>query len=102
MITSPRSRQEAVRLFSHPRCDPPINACRINGTPQEHPDLLLDLLRVLELRLDHGRVIGVLRQAGHLPLIKDYLASVQVGRGRKMAHRLKQTALRVSFQRQLS
>lgn len=43
----------------------------------EHPDLINDLLRVLEARIDHSRVVDILRRADHLPLIKDYLTSVQ-------------------------
>lgn len=44
---------------------------------EEHPDLLLDLMKVLELRVDHTRVVDIFRKRGHLPLIKDYLLSVQ-------------------------
>mmetsp|Transcript_40808 Transcript_40808/g.97020 ORF Transcript_40808/g.97020 Transcript_40808/m.97020 type:complete len:1701 (-) Transcript_40808:29-5131(-) len=44
---------------------------------EEHPDLLCDLLRVLEARIDHSRVVGIMRRAGHLPLVKEYLLSVQ-------------------------
>ncbi len=44
---------------------------------QEHPDLLVDLLKVMESRLDHARVVDMLRKSGHLPLIKEYLLSVQ-------------------------
>lgn len=43
----------------------------------EHPDLLCDLLGVLQSRLDHGRVVDMMRRAGQLPLIKDYLLGVQ-------------------------
>jgi clathrin heavy chain len=43
----------------------------------EHPNLLCDLLRVLEARVDHARVIDIMRRAGHLPLVKEYLLSVQ-------------------------
>lgn len=42
-----------------------------------HPDLVNDLLRVLEPRIDNGRVVDLLRKRGQLPLIKDYLLSVQ-------------------------
>ena len=35
---------------------------------EAHPDLLVDLLKVLEARVDHARVVGVLRSAGHLAL----------------------------------
>ncbi|KDD77018.1 hypothetical protein H632_c39p3, partial [Helicosporidium sp. ATCC 50920] len=44
---------------------------------EEHPDLLNDLLKVVEARVDHSRVVDVLRRAGHLGLVKDYLLSVQ-------------------------
>jgi clathrin heavy chain len=44
---------------------------------ESHPDLLVDLLKVLEARVDHARVVGVLRSAGHLALAKDYLLAVQ-------------------------
>ena len=43
----------------------------------EHPDLLVDLLEVLKPRLDHARVVDVMRRAGQLPLIRAYLESVQ-------------------------
>lgn len=44
---------------------------------EEHPDLLNDLLKVVEARVDHTRVVDIMRRAGQLPLVKDYLASVQ-------------------------
>ncbi|KAK9810517.1 hypothetical protein WJX72_012055 [[Myrmecia] bisecta] len=44
---------------------------------EEHPDLLNDLLKVLEARVDHSRVVDILRKADHLPLVKDYLLTVQ-------------------------
>lgn len=43
----------------------------------EHPDLLVDLLGVLTPRLDHARVVDQFRKVSQLPLIKDYLVSVQ-------------------------
>ncbi|CAG9465968.1 unnamed protein product [Pedinophyceae sp. YPF-701] len=43
----------------------------------EHPDLLNDAMRVLEQRIDHAKVVGILRQRGQLPLIKPYLLHVQ-------------------------
>ena len=43
----------------------------------EHPDLLVDLLKILEPRLDHARVVSILRKAGHLALGRDYLLAVQ-------------------------
>lgn len=44
---------------------------------EEHPDLLTDLLKVVEGRLDHGRVVEIVRRAHQLPLVKSYLLSVQ-------------------------
>lgn len=37
----------------------------------------LVLPQVLESRVDHSRVVLLLRKDGHLPLVKDYLLSVQ-------------------------
>ena len=34
-------------------------------------------MQVLESRVDHTRVVQMLRKAGNLPLVKDYLISVQ-------------------------
>ena len=34
-------------------------------------------LQVLEARIDHARVVSILRKADHLPLVKDYLLAVQ-------------------------
>ena len=42
-----------------------------------HPDLVTDLLKVLEGRIDHSRVVQLVRKGGHLGLAKDYLLSVQ-------------------------
>ena len=44
---------------------------------EEHPDLLVDLLKVIESRVDHARVVDIFRRAGQLPLVKDYLLGVQ-------------------------
>lgn len=44
---------------------------------QEHPELLADVMKAMETRLDHARVVGMFRKEGHLPLIKDYLLNVQ-------------------------
>ncbi|XP_010461980.1 PREDICTED: clathrin heavy chain 2 isoform X1 [Camelina sativa] len=44
---------------------------------QEHPDIINDLLNVLALRLDHTRVVDIMRKAGHLKLIKPYMIAVQ-------------------------
>ena len=44
---------------------------------QEHASLLGELLRVLEPRADHTRVVGLFRGAGQLALVKEYLQSAQ-------------------------
>ncbi|XP_020680390.1 clathrin heavy chain 1 [Dendrobium catenatum] len=44
---------------------------------EEHPDLINDLLNVLALRVDHTRVVDILRKAGHLHIIKPYMVAVQ-------------------------
>eukprot|EP00884_Botryococcus_braunii_P006634 jgi/Botrbrau1/15972/Bobra.0294s0010.1 len=44
---------------------------------EEHPELLTDLLKVLEARVDHTRVVSIMRKADHLPLVKEYLLAVQ-------------------------
>ncbi|KHN46140.1 Clathrin heavy chain 1 [Glycine soja] len=44
---------------------------------QEHPDILNDLLNVLALRVDHTRVVDIMRKAGHIRLVKPYLIAVQ-------------------------
>ncbi|KFK34843.1 hypothetical protein AALP_AA5G200400 [Arabis alpina] len=44
---------------------------------QEHPDIINDLLNVLALRLDHARVVDIMRKAGQLLLIKPYMVAVQ-------------------------
>lgn len=49
----------------------------INFYIAEHPDLLNDLFRVLEARVDHTRVVDILRASNSLALSKDYLFSVQ-------------------------
>ncbi|KAK4529218.1 hypothetical protein CCYA_CCYA01G0075 [Cyanidiococcus yangmingshanensis] len=51
----------------------------------EHPDLLIELLGVLQSRLDPGRVLSMARQhgldkhspLGHIPLLKPYMLRVQ-------------------------
>lgn len=42
-----------------------------------HPELINDLLKVLEARIDHARVIDLMRRRGQLPLVKEYLVAVQ-------------------------
>ncbi|KAJ6897449.1 clathrin heavy chain 2-like [Populus alba x Populus x berolinensis] len=44
---------------------------------QEHPDLINDLLNVIALRVDHTRVVDIMRKAGQLRLIKPYMVAVQ-------------------------
>ncbi|KAF5947374.1 hypothetical protein HYC85_013331 [Camellia sinensis] len=44
---------------------------------EEHPDLINDLLNVLALRVDHTRVVDIMRKAGHLLLVKPYMVAVQ-------------------------
>ncbi|CAN1748690.1 Clathrin heavy chain 1 [Linum perenne] len=46
-------------------------------TLQEHPDLINDVLNVLALRVDHTRVVDIMRKAGHLLLVKPYMVAVQ-------------------------
>ncbi|CAN7051173.1 unnamed protein product [Brassica oleracea var. botrytis] len=43
----------------------------------EHPDMINDLLNVLALRLDHTRVVDIMRKAGQLRLVKPYMVAVQ-------------------------
>jgi len=43
----------------------------------QHPDLLNDLLKVIESRIDHGRVVDIMKRAGQLALVKQYLLGVQ-------------------------
>ncbi|WPT18138.1 Clathrin heavy chain 1 [Picochlorum sp. SENEW3] len=43
----------------------------------EHPDLLNDLLKVIEARIDHSRVVEIMKRAGQLALVKQYLLGVQ-------------------------
>jgi clathrin heavy chain len=43
----------------------------------EQPQLVNDLLAALTPRIDHARVVQTFQKNGHLPLIKDYLGSVQ-------------------------
>jgi clathrin heavy chain len=43
----------------------------------EHPTLINDLMTALVNRVDHGRVVGLVRRANLLPLVKPYLVAVQ-------------------------
>ncbi|KAL2317476.1 hypothetical protein Fmac_031352 [Flemingia macrophylla] len=44
---------------------------------QEHPDLINDILNVHALRVDHHRVVDIMRKAGHIRLVKPYMVAVQ-------------------------
>ncbi|KAL3681952.1 hypothetical protein R1sor_024908 [Riccia sorocarpa] len=44
---------------------------------QEHPEVINDLLNVLAPRVDHARVVDIMRKAGQLPLVKPYMVTVQ-------------------------
>ncbi|CAH1449037.1 unnamed protein product [Lactuca virosa] len=44
---------------------------------QEHPDLINDVLNVLALRVDHTRVVDIMRKARYLPLVNPYMVAVQ-------------------------
>ncbi len=43
----------------------------------EQPLLTRDLLATLQSKVDHSRVVQLVRKLGHLPLIKEYLIAVQ-------------------------
>jgi len=43
----------------------------------EQPNLVNDLLTALSPRVDHSRVVGLVRNMNHLPMIKPYLSAVQ-------------------------
>lgn len=43
----------------------------------EHPLLVNDLLVPLVARIDHSRVVSIVRKVNQLPLVKEYLAAVQ-------------------------
>lgn len=49
----------------------------VNFYLEEQPQLLNDMLNVLSSRIDHARVVDIVRKAGHLPLIRTYLNAVQ-------------------------
>merc|ERR1712194_187105 len=44
---------------------------------EEQPMLLEALLKTIESKVDHARVVSQVRQMGHLPLIMPYLKAVQ-------------------------
>ena len=43
----------------------------------EHPTEMTNLLGVLQSRLDHSRVVALMRKEGKLPMVKEYLLAVQ-------------------------
>jgi len=49
----------------------------LNFYLSDHPTQLNDLLTVLTPRVDHARVVDLMRKANHLVLVKPYLASAQ-------------------------
>ena len=49
----------------------------LNFYLQDHPTQLNDLLTVLTPRVDHTRVVDLMRKAGHLAMVKPYLAVAQ-------------------------
>ncbi|KAJ1401185.1 Tetratricopeptide-like helical domain superfamily, partial [Sesbania bispinosa] len=68
----------SISNYSLPRLNIPklIRACR-SLLLEEHPDLINDVLNVLALRVDHARVVDIMRKAGHLRLVKPYMVAVQ-------------------------
>ena len=66
---------------------PPLKKTNKNNTKKkaltfylsEHPELLSDLLKVVEARLDAARVVSMFRRDGRLHLLRDYLGNVQKG-----------------------
>ncbi|KAL2317470.1 LOW QUALITY PROTEIN: hypothetical protein Fmac_031346 [Flemingia macrophylla] len=44
---------------------------------QEHHDLINDILNVHALRVDHTRVVDIMRKSGHIRLVKPYMVAVQ-------------------------
>ncbi len=59
-----------------------ISSCRLHsGLLQAgwSGAIIVVVLQVLEARIDHSRVVSILRKADHLPLVKDYLIAVQKG-----------------------
>ena len=47
----------------------------VSQPPSEYADVAR--AQVLEARVDHARVVAILRKADHLPLVKEYLLAVQ-------------------------
>ncbi|ODV62818.1 clathrin heavy chain [Ascoidea rubescens DSM 1968] len=48
----------------------------INFYMNEHPDLIVDLLSVMVVRVDIGRVVRIFQKSDNLPMIKPFLISV--------------------------
>ncbi len=63
-------------------CPQFISSCRLHSALLQagrSKATIVALLQVLEARIDHSRVVSILRKADHLPLVKDYLIAVQKG-----------------------
>ncbi len=63
-------------------CPHLISSCRLHSALMQagrSGAIIVVLLQVLEARIDHSRVVSILRKADHLPLVKDYLIAVQKG-----------------------
>ena len=60
--------QRGMRQCSTPKAyTAPLNTCTHTRRP----------VQVVEARVDHSRVVDIMRRAGQLPLVKDYLLAVQ-------------------------
>ena len=67
------------RFASRPQI---ISSCRLHSALLQagrSGAIIILVLQVLEARIDHSRVVSILRKADHLPLVKDYLIAVQKG-----------------------
>jgi hypothetical protein len=63
-------------------CRQLISSCRLHSALLQagrSGAIIVVSLQVLEARIDHSRVVSILRKADHLPLVKDYLIAVQKG-----------------------
>jgi clathrin heavy chain len=65
---------------------------RVESRLQEHPELLADVMKAMEVRLDHARVVLMFRKESALPLIKDYLLNVQKTNILEVRHACKTTS----------
>ena len=77
MVPSPLRQCVLSQHLALPALTPPSPSPPLQFYLEEHPELLVDLLNVLQSRLDHARVVEMFRRTGHLPLVKDYLIAVQ-------------------------